>query len=894
MRKLLLTLAVLCGTVSGWAQTSLRISEGLLEKQKEGTTQYEWTSNTLFAPTEGDFNKLRITFFRHNIDRMPAGFPFVCIAEFYLYDKAGNRVELSVDNFSSNATQGNEGKMSAICNGFTTKQNSEGENDWYWHSQWSGTPSPYGYHYLEIDLTDIEADLSEYKIGWVTRQHDASPKDIIISTGETTEEAAKNANSQMLPQVSTEIAKIYTIKSVRTKKFLAYDETQAKPQQINAVNNNCYWYFTQGTDDKVVMHNAVSGKELGINYEMSYEGEWYVSPAEYRPGVVFSKTDNITQGNCIDDQSGSIGPWSHTSGDNEGTTWLLEEVANAPVDVPVASLTKMKIERIGSPVEEIELGKWYVLSNVGRNAYVSQEANSWKMRAKNSVVAEQLAADKAGYLFKITQNGENYNIMSGNGKYFQLGYNSASTSATPVNFEIKLIDGNNFCLFDKDHKYAADGQEVNNAFVGWSSTIPTNAGGNDSYNILPVELTDLGEITKEELSVDITNAKTIKNHIGEGVGKYTAPADFETQLAPVTAFYVGIDMYTTLAAINAKKTELETLMGSVQLNMPIAGKFYRMHNDNQYITGSVVGGRIALSETNNDAASVYYYDGTHLLAYGTGLYMGLNKDDWTFEAVGSTDISTIEFVAAVNGAVAKYNIKSGERWLHRTDSYVNRCTNNTCGDPHNWTIEEVTWLPVPMNVEAGYATLYSPVALSTYNWNKDGRRVEAYTGVIDGEKLSLTRIDAEDGIIPANTPVVLKYVADAETGNVFLQVSDSEKAAIESDLKGTLADAYISESSYVLSMPTIDGEVQKVGFYKATMNQQGGTHFLNNGFRAYLPAGENNARSLVFDFGGTETGIDGLKGENGNVKAEVYDLAGRRVLNAKKGVFVVNGKVIVK
>lgn len=31
MRKLLLTLAVLCGTVSAWAETSLRISDGLLE-----------------------------------------------------------------------------------------------------------------------------------------------------------------------------------------------------------------------------------------------------------------------------------------------------------------------------------------------------------------------------------------------------------------------------------------------------------------------------------------------------------------------------------------------------------------------------------------------------------------------------------------------------------------------------------------------------------------------------------------------------------------------------------------------------------------------------------------------------------------------------------------------
>lgn len=351
MRKLLLTLAVLCGTVSAWAQTSLRISDGLLATQENG--QYKWTSPTLAAPTEGEFNKIRVTFLKTSNNEKPAGFPCVAIAEFYLYDKDGHAVALTADKFSSNATHIGEGSIAELCDGAISKQEGEGDNDWYWHSQWSGTPSPYGYHYLEINVAELEADLSEYQIGWVTRRAQASPADVIISTGETTEEAAKNANSQMLPQVSTEIAKIYTIKSVRSKKFLAYDETQAKPQQIQNVSNNCYWYFTQGSDGKVVMHNVVSGKVLGTNFEMASEGEWYVSPAGYRPGVVFSKTATISQNNCIDEQSGSIGSWSHTSGDNEGTTWLVEEVINAPVDVPVISLNNLQISSIGNAVTTV-------------------------------------------------------------------------------------------------------------------------------------------------------------------------------------------------------------------------------------------------------------------------------------------------------------------------------------------------------------------------------------------------------------------------------------------------------------------------------------------------------------------------------------------------------------
>ena len=187
-------------------------------------------------------------------------------------------------------------------------------------------------------------------------------------------------------------------------------------------------------------------------------------------------------------------------------------------------------------------------------------------------------------------------------------------------------------------------------------------------------------------------------------------------------------------------------------------------------------------------------------------------------------------------------------------------------------------MPVAMNEEVGYATLYSPVELGLNN------RVKAYTGKIAGDVFKME----EQTVVPANTGVVLELIpgATVEDNYVFLPVQDATVTVSDNDLEGTLADAYISESSYVLS------NKEGIGFYKAMMNQQGGT-FLNNGFRAYLPADVAGARYLVFDFG-TETGIDQLEGENGNVKTEVYDLAGRRVQNAKKGIYVVNGKVVVK
>ena len=42
-----------------------------------------------------------------------------------------------------------------------------------------------------------------------------------------------------------------------------------------------------------------------------------------------------------------------------------------------------------------------------------------------------------------------------------------------------------------------------------------------------------------------------------------------------------------------------------------------------------------------------------------------------------------------------------------------------------------------------------------------------------------------------------------------------------------------------------------------------------------------------------ETGIDELKGENGKVKTEIFDLSGRRVQKGEKGIFIQNGKVVL-
>ncbi|MBQ2126230.1 MAG: hypothetical protein II198_01065, partial [Bacteroidaceae bacterium] len=313
-----------------------------------------------------------------------------------------------------------------------------------------------------------------------------------------------------------------------------------------------------------------------------------------------------------------------------------------------------------------------------------------------------------------------------------------------------------------------------------------------------------------------------------------------------------------------------------------AGKYYTFNQNGNYITSEVANSRIACS-TTKDASAIYYFDGERLLAYKTGLYIGLNVSDWTFEAIGSNDISAIEFVAAANGAEEKCNIKSGGRWLHLSangdgSTFVNRCSANTCGNAHNWAIEAVEALPVTISA-AKYATFYAPVAVTV----PEG--VTAYTATIDAanDRVELNEIG---GVIPANTGVVLY----SETAGTYNFTITENVEAIASGLRGSAAATYYTTAGTYYALAVVKGEV---GFYKDAFNN---SRFQNNSHKAYLYVeGTQNAASYSFRFGEGTTGISEVKGESGNVKV-IFDLTGRRVENiTAPGIYIINGvKVLVK
>lgn len=202
--------------------------------------------------------------------------------------------------------------------------------------------------------------------------------------------------------------------------------------------------------------------------------------------------------------------------------------------------------------------------------------------------------------------------------------------------------------------------------------------------------------------------------------------------------------------------------------------------------------------------------------------------------------------------------------------------------------------------ETGYTTVYSPFTAIT---SSSDLKIYTITSAPKNSTVTLNLItspqaDEVSNYIYEEQGVIIKGNSGTYTFSLLEDENNYDADAwTDNKLKGSITNTYVQGDAYVLSAP--DG-VESVGLYKAELNknangESGGTHFLNNAGKAYLLASEvaSDARFLSFDFG-TETAIEGVEGENGNVETEIYDLAGRRVKAAQKGLYIVNGKVVIR
>ena len=262
----------------------------------------------------------------------------------------------------------------------------------------------------------------------------------------------------------------------------------------------------------------------------------------------------------------------------------------------------------------------------------------------------------------------------------------------------------------------------------------------------------------------------------------------------------------------------------VDVTLKTVSPFVRLYaqEENAYLLGSG-----SLTYGNAGIASVWYYDGTKLYNFSGNFN------------------SAAQFSNAATAGT--YSITAGEAL------------------GKSFGIEDVAELPVSISA-AGFATLYSPVALAIPTG------ATAYVASDKGEYLLLTAI--ESGVIPANTGVIL--AGDEGTYDFALTTGGSVDDNV---LTGTIEAISRPENSYILATGT-----SGVGFYK-----DGATTI--PGFKAYLPAASGSGvKTFLFD--DDATGIENLNVNDNLNEGVIYNVAGQRLKKAQKGINIVNGKKI--
>ena len=461
---------------------------------------------------------------------------------------------------------------------------------------------------------------------------------------------------------------------------------------------------------------------------------------------------------------------------------------------------------------------------------------------------------------------------------------------------------------DANSTDAAQHAKDNGQLVNWKPGTANDALASAWYVDYLGTSYDLDQLTDDKITAlaglqAAYNAKAVyaNAEMGEGLGQYKGNKEaIETALA--AAGVIGSKTLAQQAVLNIDDINAATTAlngaAALEINLPEEGKYYRIKGacedalPGYYIScnDNPDGGRIACVE-KADASTIFYYNDGKLLAYKSGLYLAVNKDNWKFSSVdGKTPASTVTFAGSPRIA-GTYTVLSGDRYLHYTSTnyfgdltvQIDRCATDTDAK-HDWTIEEVTELPVTVTA-AGYATFYAPVAVSVPSG------VTAHTVTINGEWAILSEEALE--VVPANTGVVL-------VGEGSYNFAVTTAAAFEGTnlMAGTVAKTLVAKAENTECYVLANGE-NGVGMYAAAIGKDENvdrTKFYNAGHKAYLAVkGAEGIASYSFRFGEGTTGISEVTTENGNVKA-IYDITGRRVENiSAPGIYIINGvKVLVK
>lgn len=532
-------------------------------------------------------------------------------------------------------------------------------------------------------------------------------------------------------------------------------------------------------------------------------------------------------------------------------------------------------------------------------------------------------SDGNSYYFGEALNGGN------SGREYKLTVWKGGDYNKPDNqWEFASVDASNIynvvCNIEGGYvTYKTTSEKAKNGGFFFLSSTPTNA----DFTAATVANYDAAvSISGNTINVNYTyNLETIRQIAREaldktGVGYPTANAATRTALE--TAVKAGNDAAAIATALNAFKTSTD------EIQMPEDGKAYRIkvpYNNGTanylYCNGEKIGNKANDESTNaNDQVFVcHIVNGKYMFATNYGTYLSwadsgddgaksystsaqtstyIVQNDWIVEPAtldkGQAGSVSLTDRADVFGLVQMKALeKTGKTYYYLNsrinDAFISQYSTDKFYDT-GWNsqnrscyyqFEEVVYPNTikfndaqNINGVSHIATFSAPFATII------PAGVKAYYVSAKGTEATMTAIDAQ--VIPANQGVIL--TSESGAAATMVPAAGETAATITGNQLGHsagAAKALTAGEGYILGNGT-----EGTAFYPC----KAGSLPIN---KAYL-LGNGGESAIVMNFGNAVTGINTIAAP-ASAKAPIFDLSGRRVVKATKGLYIQNGKkVIVK
>lgn len=373
--------------------------------------------------------------------------------------------------------------------------------------------------------------------------------------------------------------------------------------------------------------------------------------------------------------------------------------------------------------------------------------------------------------------------------------------------------------------------------------------------------------------------------------------------APKSGNYIGGYSTETVADIqseastNGMTSRLHALINNSE--KPEAGKYYYIRNvdrDNgTVILGHSEDGTYVYGYSNTRKANTLYEfvpvpaeNGFRLKNVNTGRYISALQAEtgvagWNGFATLVDEGNAALFRLSYSGEGQNKLIDGNGSVMHcasRADNWKLVSWDDGVDRASRWYIEEATSIEIALTTigDASYATAYLPVSVMFEEEN------QVYTAVQNSSNAAIIDpVEISSRSVPANEGVIIRNADAAANTQAQIVYENGEKDG-NNLLTGTcLPITGITKTDYYIFGNT---EANGLGFYRPNS-----TTLAAN--KAFINAGTSNVQFLKLNFGGDVTGIGAIGTTDGNDgNAPVFDLSGRRVEQASKGIYIRGGKKI--